>query len=44
MTVDEGIAAFLFMQETVGCEAEAADEKFDAHLAAALLITRADVG
>ena len=35
------------MQETVGCdscEAEAADEEFDAHLAATLLITRADVG
>jgi len=42
--MDEETAAFLLMQETMECEADAADEEFDAHLAAALLITGADVG
>ena len=42
--MDEETATFLLMQETMECEADAADEEFDAHLAAALLITRADVG
>ena len=42
--MDEETAAFLFMQETEECEADAIDEEFNTHLGAALLITGADVG
>ena len=42
--IDEETATFLLMQETKECEADAADEEFDAHLAAVLLVTGADVG
>ena len=41
--MDEETAAFLFMQESEECEADAADEEFNTHLAA-VLITGADVG
>ncbi|KAF8799740.1 hypothetical protein BYT27DRAFT_7227722 [Phlegmacium glaucopus] len=34
--MDEETAAFLFMQETEECEADAADQEFNVHLAAAL--------
>ena len=42
--MDEETAAFLFMQETKECKADAANEEFNTHLAVALLITGADVG
>ena len=40
--MDEETAAFLLMQETEECEA--ANEEFNTHFAALLLITGADVG
>ncbi|KAF8797407.1 hypothetical protein BYT27DRAFT_7228995 [Phlegmacium glaucopus] len=42
--MDEETAAFLFMQETKECEADAADQEFNVHLAAAVLLTGADIG
>ena len=38
------MAGFLFMQEAVRCEADAANEKLDVHLATTLLIIGADAG
>ena len=44
IVMDEEMAGFLFMQEAVRCETDAANEELDVHLATTLLIIGADAG